>query len=54
MFGLFKRSEPAAVPAGTYSFQGTGISFNCRFPSSRFKGRPRSMRRTSASSLPIR
>lgn len=41
MFGLFKRSEPAAVPAGTYSFQGTGISFNCRFPSSRFKGRPR-------------
>jgi hypothetical protein len=42
MFGLFKKkTEPAAAPAGTYSFRATGISFNCRFPSSRFKGRIR-------------
>ncbi len=42
MFGLFKKkTEPAAAPAGTYSFRATGISFNCRFPSSRFKGRTR-------------
>ena len=42
MFGLFKKkTEPAAAPAGTDSFRATGISFNCRFPSSRFKGRIR-------------
>lgn len=42
MLGLFKKKvEPAGAAAGTYSFQAVGISFNCRFPSSRFRGRTR-------------
>jgi len=41
MLGLLKKKAPEAAPAGTYSFQAVGISFNCRFPSSRFKGRTR-------------
>ena len=41
MLGLFKRKDQSADPAGTYSFQAVGISYNCRFPSARFKGSAR-------------